>query len=156
MKDALAEPESTKKGYKFEVFFENLMSRHKEFTMVYKHPRSEIGEVDYVYRHELQDHPFWRISPYICVECKNWAEKISSTQMNHLTELIREKGPLCCCGVFITSSSYDPSALTAIRDSRLRDKIVIVPVERKYLKGLIKEGIKDFIQKLCEKIVFKK
>jgi len=152
----MAEPESTKRGYKFEVFFESIMSRHEEFTMIYKHSRSEIGEVDYVYRHELRDHPFWRISSYICVECKNWAEDISSTQINHLIELIREKSPFCCCGIFITSSSYNPSALTSIRDSRLRDKIVVIPVERKHLGSLIKEGFKDYIQKLCEKTVFKK
>ena len=68
------------------------MSREENFFQVYKHARSEIGETDYIYRHNIQDHPFWRVSSYICIECKNWVGNISSKEINHLRELIKEKG----------------------------------------------------------------
>ncbi|MDH5266276.1 MAG: restriction endonuclease [Candidatus Bathyarchaeota archaeon] len=156
LNDALKEKNKTKKGWKFEIFFENLMQREKDFRLVFRHPRSELGEIDYVYSHDLQDHYFWKVSPYICIECKNWKENITSTEINHLAELIREKGPLSCCGVYITSSSYSPSAIEAINHSRLRDEIVVVPIEGKHLASLIAQGFKDFIQKLCEEKIFKK
>lgn len=156
LNDALKEESSTKKGWKFEAFFENLMRKEKDFRLVLKHPRSEIGEIDYVYSHNFQDHYFWKVSPYICIECKNWKADISSTEINHLTELVRDKEPLSCCGVYITSSSYNSSAINAINQSRVRDKIVVVPVEGKHLTSLIEQGFKDFIQRLCEEKVFKK
>jgi hypothetical protein len=156
LKEALKEKSKAEKGWKFEIFFENLMKKEKDFRFVFKHPRSELGEIDYVYCHDLQEHHFWKVSPYICVECKNWKENITSTEINHLTELIREKGPLSCCGVYITSSSYENSAIDAIKYSRIRDKIIVVPVEGKHLNSLIEEGFKNFVQKLCEKKVFKK
>jgi len=156
LNDALSEESKSKKGWKFEAFFENLMQKEKDFIFVFKHPRSELGEIDYAYSHNLQDHYFWKVSPYICIECKNWKEPITSTEINHLTELVRDKGAFSCCGVYITSSSYNPSAITAINYSRIRDKITVVPVEGKHLKGLIEQGFKDFIQKLCEEKVIKK
>ena len=156
LNDALKEKDRTKKGQKFETFFENLMQREKDFRLVFKHPRSELGEIDYVYSHNLQDHYFWKVSPYICVECKNWKGNIASTEINHLTELIRDKGPLSCCGVYITSSAYDPSATNAINYSRIRDRIVVIPLEGKHLPSLIERGFKNSIQELCEDKVFKK
>lgn len=156
MNDALQEESKTKKGWKFEAFFENLMQREKDFEFKFKHPRSELGEIDYIYSHNLQDHYFWKISPYISIECKNWKENITSTEINHLTELIRDKGPFSCCGVYITSSSYSPSAIEAINHSRVRDKIIVVPVEGKHLHSLVQMGFRDFVQRLCEKKIFKK
>ena len=152
---ALAE-EASRKGWAFERFYEHLMAREPDFIQKLKHARSEIGEIDYVYAHNLQDDAFWRVSSYICVECKNWVDNITSNEMHHLTELIREKGPLSCCGVFITSSSYDPSAVTAMRDARIRDKILIIPIEGKDLEDLIEYGFKDLVRKLCEQKVFKR
>jgi len=154
--DAVRERDNTKKGWKFEVFFENLMQREKDFRLVAKHPRSELGEIDYVYSHDLVAHHFWKLSPYICVECKNWKENISSTEISHLADLIRDKELLTCCGVYVTSSSYDPSAKHAINQLRIRDRILIVPVEGKHLTHLVEKGFKDFIQQLCEEKIFKK
>lgn len=132
------------------------MKKEMDFRFVFKHPRSELGEIDYVYSHNLQGHYFWRISPYICIECKNWKANITSTEINHLTELIREKGPFSCCGVYLTSSSYSPSAKRAIENARIRDNIIIVPVEGKHLPSLIERGFKNFIRNLCEERVFRK
>ena len=156
LNDAIKEKSRTKKGWKFERFFENLMQREKDFRLVFKHPRTRLGEVDYVFSHSLHHHYFWKLSPYICVECKNWKENITSTEINHLAALIKEKGPFSCCGVYITSSSYDPSAIEAIKQHRAIDNIVIIPVEGKHLNVLIEQGFSVFIQNLCEEIIFKK
>ncbi|UCD40413.1 MAG: restriction endonuclease [Candidatus Bathyarchaeota archaeon] len=156
MNDALEEKEKSKKGGKFEVFFESLMQREKDFRFVFKHARSELGEIDYVYSHNLPEHHFWKIFPYICVECKNWEDDIGPREINHLKTLIDEKAPFSCCGVYITSSSYLPSAINAINFCRASDKIVIVPVEGKDLANLVEQGFIHFIQALCESKVFKK
>lgn len=155
LNDALTDPLKTRKGYEFELFFENLMARHKKFKMVYKHSRSRLGEVDYVFRHEVKD-PFWQMFPYVCVECKNWEKKISSKEMDHFVSLIKDKSPLCHFGVFVASSSFKESAKTSMNNARIGDKIIIVPVERKHLTDLVKNGFKNSIKKLCEEIVFKK
>lgn len=155
LNDALTEPLKTRKGYKFELFFENLMVRHKEFKIVYKHSRSTLGEVDYVFRNEVKD-SFWQMFPYVCVECKNWEKKISSKEMDHFVSLIKDKSPLCHFGVFMTSSSYEESAKTSMSNARIGDKIIIVPVERKHLTDLVEDGFENSIRKLCEKTVFKK
>jgi len=155
LSNALAEPDNTKKGHLFEVFFENLMAGEKGFTQVYKHSRSRLGEVDYVFRNEVKD-SFWQMFPYVCVECKNWEKKISSREMNHFVNLIKDKSPLSCFGVFLTTSSYEDSAKTSMNNARIGDKIVIVPVEKKHLKALIEEGFKNCARKLCEETIFKK
>ena len=59
LRDAIEEEDTSKKGWKFETFFENVMKREKDFSLVYKHPRSKMGEIDYVYSHTLQGHYFW-------------------------------------------------------------------------------------------------
>lgn len=156
LNDSLEEKDKSKKGWKFEVFFENLMIREPNFEFRFKHPRSRTGEIDYVYAHNLQDQYFWRISPYICIECKNWKDNITSVEINHFADLIEEKAPLSCCGVYLTTSSYEPSAKEAIKNCRIRNRILIIPVERKHLADLIKVGFEDFIRKLCEEKVFKK
>lgn len=154
MNNALTEPDKTKKGYMFELFFENLMSRENEFAKVYKHSRSKLGEVDFVFRNEGKD-SFWQMTPYVCVECKNWERKISSKEMDHFVNLIRDKSPLSCFGVFVTTSSYEDSAKTSMSNARIADKIVIVPVEKKHLKALIEGGFQDCVRKLCEETIFK-
>jgi len=156
LRDALEEPDKSKKGWKFEFFFENLMTREKEFVQVYKHVRSETGEIDYVYRHNLQDEPFWRISSYVCIECKNWLGDITSNEIHHLAWLIHQIEPLPCLGVFITSSSYTSSAKEAIKNARLKEKIIIVPIGRKDLNELINVGFKNLVQKIGEETVFKR
>lgn len=155
LKDTLEEVNPHRKGQKFEVFFENLISREKEFVQVFKHARSQIGEIDYIYRHNLRDHPFWKISSYVCIECKHWRGEITSYDIDHLIKMIKATGPLSCLGVFITSSSFSPSALTSIRDARLQDKLLIVPIEGKSLEDLVDTGFKELVGKLCEERVFK-
>jgi hypothetical protein len=155
LKEALGEYAPQERGRKFEVFFESMISKDKEFTQVFKHARSGTGEIDYIYRHSLSNHPFWKISFYICIECKNWREKVSSRDIDHLIKMIRAKGPLSSIGIFVSSSSLEASALTSIRDARLQDGLLIVPVEKKHLKDLTAIGFKEFIPKLCEEQVFK-
>lgn len=130
------------------------MAGEEGFILLYKHSRSRLGEVDYIFRNEVND-PFWRMFPYICVECKNWDEKISSKEINHFVNLIKDKSPLIYFGVFITTSSYENSAKNAMNNARMIDKIVIVPVERKNLRQLIKDGFKNCIKKICEEAIFK-
>ncbi|TET19838.1 hypothetical protein E3J74_05055 [Candidatus Bathyarchaeota archaeon] len=154
LEDALTEPNNTEKGKKFEIFFENVMSKEKDFQFVDRHSRSRIGEVDYVYRHELTD-PFWQRSPYICVECKNRKNPTNSKHMNQFIKLVKDTF-LCCYCVFITASSYSKSAWDCIRDARIKENILVIPIEGKHLKELIRVGFKDFARKLCEKTVFKK
>jgi restriction endonuclease Mrr len=132
------------------------MVAEKDFEFVDKHSRSHIGEVDYVYYCKVTDHILWKVSPMICIECKNWNETISSEKMNHFINLVREKSPFSSCGVYITSSSFSKHAKTAIRDARIRDKIIIIPVERKQLNELINFGFKGYILKLCMKTVLDK
>jgi restriction endonuclease Mrr len=155
LNEALNEPSKTKKGYTFEMFFENLMMREKEFKMVYKHSRSRLGEVDYVYRNEAKD-SFWCQFSHVCIECKNWAKKISSREMDHFVSLIKDKSPLCCLGIFITNSSFEDSAKTSMKNARIGDKIVIVPFEGKELTSLIEFGFKDSVVRMCEESIFKK
>jgi restriction endonuclease Mrr len=153
--DALTEPLKPRKGYKFELFFESLMIRHREFKMVYKHSRSRLGEVDYVFRNEVKD-PFWQMFPYVCIECKNWEKKISSKEMDHFVSLIKDKSPLCHFGVFVTSSFFEVSAKTSMNNARIGDKITIVPIEGDHLKDLINDGFENCVRKVCEETVFKK
>jgi len=131
------------------------MLREKEFEIKLKHPRSELGELDYVYTHNLLQHYFWKVSSYICIECKNWEKKIKRNEIVGFKELIDEKKPLSCFGVFLTTSSFSPSAIEAIKRAR-KEGVIIVRVERKHLTELIELGFKCFIQKLCEDKFFKK
>jgi Holliday junction resolvase-like predicted endonuclease len=152
--NALEEPRRSKKGYKFENFFESLMTKEKGFKMVFKHSRSRLGEVDYVYRNMNRD-TFWSQFTYICVECKNWKEKISSKETDHLISLIKDKTPLPCLGIFLTSTSFEKSAKTSIKNARIGDKILVVPFEGKNLEEMITLGFRASVEKKSEESIFK-
>lgn len=152
---ALNEPLRTKKGYKFEFFFENLMKREKQFRIVDKHSRSRLGEVDYIYRNEYRG-SFWHQFSHVCVECKNWKKKIASKEMDHLISLIKDKSPLSCLGVFVTNTRFEESAKTSMKNARIGDKILVVPFEGENLESMIELDFKDSVIKRCEESVFKK
>jgi hypothetical protein len=155
LNDALSEPSAPKKGFKFESFFETFMDGQERFKFILKHPRSELGEIDYVYRNENYDN-FWCRFSYVCVECKNWKDTITSTETDHLLSLIREKSPLSCLGVFITNTSFEQSAITSMKNARLQDGTLIVPIEGKLLERMVKIGFRNAVIEQCEKSVFKK
>jgi hypothetical protein len=154
LNDALQEPIRSKKGYIFENFFESLMSKEKQFKMVFKHSRSRLGEVDYVYRNKKND-SFWRQFSYVCVECKNWKDTISSQETDHLISLIKDKSPLVCLGIFLTNTTFEESAKTSIKNARIGDKILVVPFEGKNLKEMINLGFIASVEKRCEESIFK-
>jgi hypothetical protein len=131
------------------------MVREKQFRTVYKHSRSRLGEVDYVYRNECRD-SFLQQFSHVCVECKNWKKKISSREMDHLISLIKDKSPLCCLGVFVTNTCFEESAKTSMKNARIGDKILIVPFEGEDLGSMIELGFKDSVMKGCEESVFKR
>ena len=155
LNDALNEPLVVEKGYKFENFFENFMHEQEKFHMVFKHSRSRLGEVDYVYRHDYADN-FWRRFSHVCVECKNWKKKITSTEMDHLVSLVKDKRPLSCLGVFITNTNFEESAKTSMKNARIGDKILIVPFEGEHLERMISIGFKDSVVERAEESIFKK
>ena len=156
LKDAIIELNTVKKGEKFEYFFENFMNQQQGFTFINKHCRSKVGEIDYIYRTELRDHPLWERYPYLFIECKNWKGKIGSEQMNHFIKLVGAKNFFSsCCGIYITTSSFSPQALTAVRDARNVEKLLIVLIEKKELFGLIEIGLRVFLQEKCDKIISK-
>ena len=154
LKDAIREKNIAQKWKKFEIFFETLMKREKDFEFVRKHCRSSRGEIDYIYSHNLVYDSFWKKSPYICVECKNWKGKINSRDMDHFISLVKSMQILCCYGVYITTSSYEKSAYESIKNAK-NDGILIIPIEKKHLKRLIEEGFKNFVKKLGQEVVFK-
>ena len=155
LKDAIEEPKGVTKGKKFEFFFENFMAQQPRFIYIDKHCRSKVGEIDYFYRTELRDHPLWEKYPYLFIECKNWKEAISSEKMDHFVRLVKVKNVLLCCGIYITTSSFSPEALTTMRDARNVDKVMIIPIDKKDLPNLIDRGFKVFVQEKCDKVLAK-
>jgi len=139
----------------FEHFFENFMAWQEGFEYINKHCRSEVGEIDYFYRSKLQDHPLWQKYPFFFIECKNWKETISSEKMNHFIRLVKGKASFFCCGVYITTSSFSPQATTTMRDARLNEKILVIPIDKSSLSSLIEKGFKDLLQEICEQILAK-
>jgi hypothetical protein len=149
LEDAIKEKDTGEKGRKFETFFETIMLSEEDFEFVDKHSRSQVGEVDYVYYCKVRDHVLWQISPMVCIECKNWNETISSEKMNHFINLVREKSPFSSCGVYVTSSKFSKQAKTAIRDARIRDKIIIIQIGGRQLNDLVDFGFKKYSLILC-------
>jgi hypothetical protein len=153
LKRSIAE-QTNAKGKEFELFFESLMKAEKNFEFSWKHPRSPMGEIDYVYTHKIQN-SFWAKFSYVCIECKNWKDNISSVEMGHLGDLVDEKAPFACLGVYVTTSAYDPSAYATISKFRFKNKILLVPIEAKHLESLIQDGFEKTIRDVCEHTVFK-
>lgn len=154
LKDAINEPNVVKKGKKFELFLESLVSQQQGFTCIRKHCRSRVGEIDYFYRSEHRDHPLWEKYPFLFIECKNWREKISSEKINHYIKLLEAKNTFPCCGIYITTSSLSPEAIRAM--NRAIDKgLLIILIDKKDLPSLIDKGFKVFLQDKCEEILAK-
>ena len=155
LKDAIEEPNGVEKGKKFELFFENFMAQRRGFVFLHRHCRSEVGEIDYFYRNELKGHPLWEKYPYLFIECKNWKETISSEKMNHFIILMEAKTIFPCCGIYITTDSFSPQALTTMRDARMKKGMFIIPIDSKGLSEAIEKGFKAFVQEKCDKILAK-
>jgi predicted helicase len=155
LKDAIEEKNRVKKGKKFELFFENFMEQQDGFLYIDKHCRSKVGEIDYFYRSEHTDHPIWKNYHYVFIECKNWEDVISSTELDHFIRLMKAKTPFACCGVYLTTSSLSPEALTTMRDARMNESIFIIPIESNALSQLIEKGFKSFAQEVCDKLLAK-
>ena len=155
MKDAIEEKNGIKRGKKFESFFENFMTQQEGFTYIDKHCRSEVGEIDYFYRSEHEDHPLWKKYHYLFIECKNWEDTISSKELNHFIRLLEAKNIFDCCGIYLTTSSLSPEALTTIRDARIKQSMLIIPLDKAELSKLVENGFKMCIQKTCDKILAK-
>lgn len=153
LKDAINEPNSVKKGEKFEFFFENFMAQQEGFLYINKHCRSEVGEIDYFYRYELGGHPLWERYPYLFIECKNWKGKITSEKMNHFIMLVKAKSILPCCGIYITTSSFSRQAKKTLRDTRKTEKLMLITIDRKDLPDLVDRGFKVLVQEKCDKII---
>ena len=153
MEDAIKEPIGVKKGKKFEYFFENFMNQQQGFSYIDKHCRSKVGEIDYFYRTELRDHPLWEKYPNLFIECKNWKGTISSEKMDHFIRLVKAKQIFHCCGIYITTSSFSPEALTTMRDARIDNKIMIIPIDKNDLPNFIDKEFKVFIQEKCDKML---
>ena len=153
LQDAIEEPNNVKKGKKFESFFENFMDQQQSFVYVDRHCRSRVGEVDYFYRVELRDHPLWERYPFLFIECMNWKEPISSEKMDHFIRLVIPKQVLSCCGLYITTSSFSPEALTTVRDAIINNEIMIILIDKNDLFDLIDRGFKAFVQAKSEKIL---
>ena len=131
------------------------MAQQDGFVYINKHCRSNVGEIDYFYRCEYTDHPLWKNYPYIFIECKNWEDKIGSPELNHFIRLMQAKAFFNCCGIYLTTSSLSREALTTIRDARIKDKTLIIPIEGKNLPNLIEKGFKVYIQEACDRILAK-
>lgn len=155
LKDAIEEPNGVNKGKKFELFFENFMAQQQGFVFLHRHCRSEVGEIDYFYRSEHRDHPLFEKYPYVFIECKNWSEPISSEKMDHFIRLMQAKTILSCCGIYITTSYFSPETLTTMRDARIKEGYMIIPIENRDLPEMIEKGFKAFIQEKCDKILAK-
>lgn len=152
---AIDEPNMVKKGKKFESFFENFMDQQQGFVYIDKHCRSKVGEIDYFYRTELRDHPLWERYPFLFIECKNWKETISSEKMDHFIRLVIPKQVLPCCGLYVTTSSFSPEALTTVRDAIIKNEIMVILIDKNDLSDMIDRGLKDFVQAKSEKTIVK-
>ena len=156
LKDSIEEPVAVEKGKAFEHFFENLMNQQQGLVFIRKHARSEVGEIDYFYRSELEGHPLWNY-PYLFIECKNWKDPISSEKMNHFIRLVKAKNffHLLCCGIYITTSNFSQPALTTLKEARNVEKVMIITINKKDLSELIEIGVKAFLERKCDEILAK-
>lgn len=155
LKTAVEEPNTVRKGEKFEVFFGNFMAQQEGFVFLRLHTRSRVGEIDYFYRSEHRDHPLFQKFPYLFIECKNWHDPVSSEKMNHFIRLMQAKSLFSCCGIYITTSYFSPEALTAVRDARMKDGTMVILVDNRELNMMMEKGFKVFIQEKCDEIMAK-
>lgn len=152
-KQCVEERDPHKKGRMLEEFFESVVLRERCFCIIKKHLRTETGELDYVLRQSIDD-GFWKDSPYVVVECKNWADPIGPEQVHHFLTLVRDTGPKCSIGLYLTVSPLTPAALQAIRDARLRDGITAVTIASEFFPKLTL-GLRGLIPRLYEKQTFR-
>jgi len=138
------------KGQLFEQFFESVVRRDGEFEIVSRHLRSEAGEIDYVLGHEIQDN-FWRKSPYVCVECKNWEKTIPIAQLDHFIAQVKKAGAYCAIGIYLTTSNLSRDSLAAIRDARINDRLTLIPIEGDELRKLVDTKFSKYVRILFER-----
>lgn len=150
----LKESNLVKKGDLFERFFEGIVLRDAEFRIAGKHVRTKVGEIDYILGHELQTN-FWKMSPYVCVECKNWIGTIPVGEVDHFVKLVEKVGPLSSIGIYLTTSKLSPEAKTTIRDARLSSSLILIAIEQDNLEGIIKTKFSDFAKVVFESTGFK-
>lgn len=127
--------------------FQSIVCNEQCFSLIKRHARSDVGEMDFFYRAKCDGHPLWSKCAYLFVECKNWKEVISSEKMNHFTTLLESKNIFSnCCGIYITTSSFSPQAITALKKAINGKKLIIIKLGKNDLHKLIDKGFKSYLE----------
>ena len=137
------------RGDALEHLAEAMFAAEDGVVVMQKNYKTEEEEIDLVLRNELTD-PFWAShqSPFILVECKNWAERVGVKELRVLESKMQDRRGPVRIGIFISVSGFTKPFLQRLKAIQGLDVGVIYPVTGADLTDLVarRESIMQWVR----------
>jgi len=124
-----------RKGRALEELLELLLKQIPGFVVALRE-RSRDEEFDLLVRNESTD-PLWdKESPYLLVECKNWASKVGPDELDRFINKLARRYKRCRVGLLVSVNGWTEGLGTTLLAKREQDMLVIL-IDRSDLERLI-------------------
>ncbi len=124
-----------RKGRVLEELLELLLKQIPGFVVASRE-RSRDEEFDLVVRNESTD-PLWaKESPYLLVECKNWAGKVGPTELDRFINKLDRRYGRCRVGLLVSVNGWTEGVRSTLAAKREQDSLVML-IDGTDLEGLI-------------------
>jgi len=119
-----------------------------ELDLLEKNFKTEEEEIDLLLRNGLPS-PFWlaQSSPYVLMECKNWAKPIGVAELRVFESKIEDRRGMVRIGIFVSASGYAQTFEERLKVIQSRDVGTIFALTLDDLRGLItrREKLSDWL-----------
>jgi hypothetical protein len=133
-------PTADAKGRVLEALMAVIFESHPDLKISQR--RLDLGdqEIDLVIDNHV-DHTFWRKleSPFLFVECKNWASAVGTDEIRDFETKVRDHQPHARLGIFVAVGGFSREAKTALARAS-REPYQLVLITREDLQDLIDTG----------------
>lgn len=151
--DALNDDRSTStskaRGDALERLTESLLKTEApELVVTEKNFSTREEEIDLVLRNNLPG-PFWvsQHSPYIFVECKNWASPVGIAELRIFESKLGDRGDAVRVGIFVSAAGYYSTFVERLKVIQTKNIGLVYAVTLDDIRGLInrRERLSDWL-----------
>jgi len=140
---------SKARGDALERLTESLLNTEApELVVTDKNFSTREEEIDLVLRNNLPG-PFWvsQHSPYIFVECKNWATPVGVAELRVFESKLGDRGDAVRIGIFVSAAGYYSTFVDRLKVIQTKNIGLVYAVTLDDIRGLIKrrERLSDWL-----------
>lgn len=142
--ECFEEQDKYKKGKILEELIEKLFTSNNQLDLVDKRVNTGDEEIDLIIQNNI-DSPFWLAfnSPCFFVECKNWKNKIGTSEIRDFEMKMRNHNKIAKIGFFVSINGFSSEVENELKRAG-RDEYHIVLIDSEDLKNYLYSNLKIF------------